>query len=1720
MKQKSLFLLSVIFLFFAISTPVWAGKIYQNFEPDLGVPVNIWSRTLEGHAAVVDRHDGVHLGRNGAWYESGWNWNGLGINTYPSMVDFKQTNNDRLTFWVLPFPHVTCQIWGCDTEIDNNIGVEIHDNYNYGNGGVTIWTVKKAKYKEWTKLEILFSQLPPDFDLHSISQIQFINYWPGKYYLDDFHAVREDRVYQSFNQETREGTNDGDYGWKWNDSDTVGLSAPGEPVHEGGHSWKMVLNGKWDGGGIQSEQQNYFFNTETNQGEQSFWHNNFLPENNDRLSLWVYALPENGMDNNLNVQIYDHGLHSTDGNKAEFWGKVAARYGQWTRLEIPFNKLPADLNLRDIDKIQIQSYWAGTFYIDDIRATGPHPVIKENQLTQGVVAWDAISGAENYRLQQSTVGPDGPWVTIYSGSPTNFNISDLNRSWLRVRWEEKFADKRSIPYYSPWSDAVEYNPPTVNLKFNSLLNGLLTFNSIPQTALYELQVAASVTGPWSPLYKGPVSSSPLSATAGKWYRVRAIKEYNGSLTDFTSWSRPQLYLTTGTGFVKASGTVLKDRDGSGNELVLSGYNLGNYLLTEDWMTGFGFGDNPAIADEWTIRDILAARFGTAQTENLFRNFENAYLNDFDFDLLARANVTMVRLPIYYRNLMDDNSNFILNTQGQIDFSQLDRVVDAMADRGIYTLLDLHGAPGSQSAESHTGRKGFNKLFEASPAGETYRTRTETLWKEIAEHYKNNTWVLGYDLLNEPVGAPTPTVLADLYDRLYDAIRLIDSNHVIMMEGIWDWDTLPNPSDRNWQNVVYQFHYYCPMIAQPQQPGDPVPVMGQTCADYGSMASRLSYQKAYIDAKVAGSRQTLYQVPAMVGEFSVHDDKDSWNYYVQTFNAKKWSWTVWSYKDRSSPSNWGILNHANYDESWPKFRATQADGTPGDSYDDLLRKISKYTTANYHVTNGTLKNLIKDSGKYPLYQTTKPEIFSVSPREFISPAIVTIKGRNFGATQGTSQVSLNGLVLTPIRWSSTQIEVNFPTGQSAGPRLVTVTTPQGTSNGENVFVVPPKNTTEVSGIQPNPDGTFEISGKGMCDTPGTVEFFPATCIDNPPGSAACNNGNAAITSWSETSIKGYVPPDYSSGSFGGAKIHCQYGGPLYPTMIPSNRAPVIDPIPNRVVVEGQPLSITVTATDPDGDPLIYTVGGFSPGMEFMGQTLTWTPNYSQAGVYTVLFQVDDGSVMSDQFVQITVINSPLPDLTMTNVVTSDQNISPGSQLTLQNFVKNSGLLAAGSFNIAYHLSLDAVYGGADDIGFSNTRAVTVLSAGAQNGAGSVIVVPATTPPGSYYLCAKADNDNSVFEESESNNSKCTTAKINIALQDFIVTSISAPVAAVNGSTMTVNNTIKNQGAGGGSGSFSIGYYLSADATITTSDLRVGSRNVSSLSVGATNSATSTATIPSTLLPGNYYVGAIVDFTNTRQEVNETNNSAAGNIVAITPGADLVVTALSGPGAAVSGGTANLNDTVVNQGVGAISSFTVGYYISKDPVITTADTHVGNRTVTSLAAGVSSNGSIKVNIPTTYGSGTYYWGVIADYANQRAEVNDANNTLGGNTFVVTPGADLVMTAVSGPAIAVRGTTVAINDTVQNLGTGAGGYFYVGFYLSTDNLVTTSDRFLAYRYIPYLGSASLDTAISNVLLPADLAAGTYYWGAIADFDKRNREINETNNSLAGNAIQVKLP
>src|SRR5712692_6123797 len=118
-----------------------------------------------------------------------------------------------------------------------------------------------------------------------------------------------------------------------------------------------------------------------------------------------------------------------------------------------------------------------------------------------------------------------------------------------------------------------------------------------------------------------------------------------------------------------------------------------------------------------------------------------------------------------------------------------------------------------------------------------------------------------------------------------------------------------------------------------------------------------------------------------------------------------------------------------------------------------------------------------------------------------------------------------------------------------------------------------------------------------------------------------------------------------------------------------------------------------------------------------------------------------------------------------------------------------------------------------------------------------------------------------------------------------------------------------------------------------------------------------------------------------------------------GPDLIVTAVSGPGTAGTGGAITITNTVRNMGMTDIgATFSVGLYLSTEAIITTNDLRIGTRTVAGLGAG---------------------------------QISKTNNALGGNPVQIVIGPDLVVTAVSGAATVPIGGLFDITSTAFNAG-----------------------------------------------------------------------------------------
>lgn len=334
-------------------------------------------------------------------------------------------------------------------------------------------------------------------------------------------------------------------------------------------------------------------------------------------------------------------------------------------------------------------------------------------------------------------------------------------------------------------------------------------------------------------------------------------------------------------FLKVDGTDIKDNYGVGEKIHLYGTNLGGWRVHEPWMSPL-----TGASNEWDARNILTERFGKDAVWELYNAYWDSWITEIDFKNIAEAGLNCIRLPIYALNYIDDESNWRRDKTGTIDLSRIEWTINKAREYGLYTILDLHGAPGSQNGAHHSGRQNGALLY----SNPLYQNQLVEFWETLAVRFKDNAAVAGYDLLNEPSETFPGRMGSDvinLYDRLYQAIRAIDPDHIIIMEAIWWWDTLPNPQEKNWENVVYSLHYY----------------QWQNNEDFTVMKNAVDGW--ILDAQEWGSK---YNVPHFIGEFTLFGNAESWDYGLQQFTQTGSHWTTWSYKVVGR-NNWGMYNTA-------------------------------------------------------------------------------------------------------------------------------------------------------------------------------------------------------------------------------------------------------------------------------------------------------------------------------------------------------------------------------------------------------------------------------------------------------------------------------------------------------------------------------------------------------------------------------------------------------------------------------------------------------------------------------------------------------------------------------------------------------------------------------------------------------------------------------------------
>ena len=336
-----------------------------------------------------------------------------------------------------------------------------------------------------------------------------------------------------------------------------------------------------------------------------------------------------------------------------------------------------------------------------------------------------------------------------------------------------------------------------------------------------------------------------------------------------------------TKFITTKGVNIIGIDGK--PFYIKGTNLGNWLVPEGYMFKFKHANSPRL-----IQAVMNELIGEDAAKVFWKKYLDSYITHEDIHYLKLIGMNSIRIPFHYKLFTNEE---YLGIQGAAKgFALMDRVINWCRQEGLYVILDMHCAPGGQTGDNIDDSWGTPFLFE----NEGSRQLTINIWKMIAQHYRNEPAVMGYDLLNEPIATYFDSsrynhYLEPLYKKITDAIRKVDPNHLIFYGGA-QWDSnfkiFGKPYD---SKAVYTFHKYW-------------------------TATTKEVIQQYIDYS------NTYNVPIYCGETG--ENTDEWvQQFRELLDQQHIGWHYWPYKKMDNTRGFMSFKIPAYYESIIQFADT-------------------------------------------------------------------------------------------------------------------------------------------------------------------------------------------------------------------------------------------------------------------------------------------------------------------------------------------------------------------------------------------------------------------------------------------------------------------------------------------------------------------------------------------------------------------------------------------------------------------------------------------------------------------------------------------------------------------------------------------------------------------------------------------------------------------------------
>jgi endoglucanase len=262
---------------------------------------------------------------------------------------------------------------------------------------------------------------------------------------------------------------------------------------------------------------------------------------------------------------------------------------------------------------------------------------------------------------------------------------------------------------------------------------------------------------------------------------------------------------------------------------------------------------------------------------LWKDMAQARFHDKHFQLIRDGGFQSVRINLQALAHMDAQNRLSENW-----FKTLDWAVGQALKNNLMVILDLHE---------------FTNVA-TDPAG--FKPKIVAFWKQVAEHYKDASNDVVFELLNEPNGKLTPKVWNEYLLEPLAAIRASNPTRSVII-GPAFWNGIQALKDfelpENDRNLIVTVHYYLPMTFTHQgAPWSPSTVH-LSGVKWGTDDEK---NRVRTDLMIAQEWSKAHDRPIYLGEFGAYDkaDMDSRALYTaavaRTAESFGWAWGYWQF----------------------------------------------------------------------------------------------------------------------------------------------------------------------------------------------------------------------------------------------------------------------------------------------------------------------------------------------------------------------------------------------------------------------------------------------------------------------------------------------------------------------------------------------------------------------------------------------------------------------------------------------------------------------------------------------------------------------------------------------------------------------------------------------------------------------------------------------------------